>query len=142
MTDAHVFSRRTALSLGTAGTLGIGLAACAGPAAQPSGGSAAGGTASGTVVAPLADVPVGGSIAVDVDGAPYVVAQPTAGEVVAYTAVCTHQGCKVVPAEKVLDCPCHASQFDAFTGEVIQGPADQPLAELPVTVDGDTIVTA
>jgi Rieske Fe-S protein len=127
----------------------VGLAACSSPApaAEPAesptenGGSddAAGEGGPAPIIA-LADVPVGGAVAVDVDGAPYVVAQPEAGTVVAFTAICTHQGCKVAPAGAQLDCPCHGSQFDAFTGEVLRGPAEAPLTALSVAVNGDDVV--
>ncbi len=95
---------------------------------------------SGGLVA-LADVPVGGAVgAKDADGKPVIVAQPTEGDIVAFTAVCTHKGCTVKPEEKQLKCPCHGSVFDAFTGENISGPAPSPLAAIQVKVEGDQVV--
>jgi rieske iron-sulfur protein len=68
-----------------------------------------------------------------------------AGGVVAYTAVCTHTGCEVVEwlaAERLLQCPCHFSQFDPRDGaRVVDGPAPRPLPALPLAlVDGQLVV--
>jgi Rieske Fe-S protein len=40
-----------------------------------------------------------------------------------------------------LECPCHGSIYDAFSGAVIQDPAPRPLAEISVRIDGADIVT-
>jgi Rieske Fe-S protein len=121
------------------------LAACGGgssSSAGSAGGSAAGAGAAGTVLTPLSDVPVGSSVsAKDSAGKPLLVAQPSAGKVVAFSAICTHQGCTVAPAGTKFQCPCHGSMYDAATGAVLQGPAPRPLTAVPVHVAGGNVVT-
>ena len=61
--------------------------------------------------------------------------------VVAYSAVCTHQGCTVSMWQaqaKTLFCACHATQFDPRDrARVVDGPAPRRLPMLPIkTVDG------
>ncbi|MDP9118529.1 MAG: Rieske (2Fe-2S) protein [Actinomycetota bacterium] len=143
-------SRRTALRGASLG-IGVAIVSLAGCSRSPTGTSlanGAGGTsttgAGGPVaLAKLAQVPVGGSASSSslLDGGPVVVAQPSAGAVVAFSAVCTHQGCPVSPAGKQFQCPCHGSVYDAFTGAVISGPARRPLAPIPVKVVGDSITS-
>ncbi len=84
---------------------------------------------------------MGGAVGVkDAAGKPVIVSQPSAGEIVAFTAVCTHKGCTVVAEGEQLKCPCHMSVFDAFTGENVSGPAPSPLAAVPVKVVGDQVM--
>lgn len=154
-------SRRTVLGVGTAGILGAGVLGVAGCRAAPSNGSSAAsgsgsgsesgaahssGAAAGTPVAlaKLSDVPVGGSAAAktQVDGHPVVLSQQTAGKVAAFSAICTHMGCTVNAGGPQFHCPCHGSVYDAFTGQVVRGPAPQPLTSIPVTVTGGEIVTS
>jgi cytochrome b6-f complex iron-sulfur subunit len=118
------------------------LAACSGGSGTASGGSAgSGGSAPNDALVALGDVPVGGAVAAkDASGAPIVVAQPTAGKAVAFSAVCTHQGCQVAPSGKQLNCPCHGSQFDATTGAVLHGPATKPLPAVAVHVANGQVV--
>jgi len=96
-----------------------------------------------TEIAKLADIPVGGSVIVMLDGKQVVISQPEAGTVKAFSAVCPHQGCIVASdANKDLNCPCHGSRFDAATGAVLQGPATRPLDSVAVTVSGNAVVSA
>lgn len=80
------------------------------------------------------DVPVGSGTVVDET---YVVTQPKEGEFYAFSSVCTHQGCQVRNVtEKEIVCPCHSSMFSTTTGEVLDGPATEPLQEYKVAEDG------
>lgn len=65
--------------------------------------------------------------------------------VVAYTAICPHEGCEVdgwLADDQVLSCSCHASTFDPKDGgRVIDGPAPRMLPALPLkVVDGKLVV--
>jgi glycine/D-amino acid oxidase-like deaminating enzyme/nitrite reductase/ring-hydroxylating ferredoxin subunit len=73
---------------------------------------------------------------VETDGKKVAVYVDEAGAVHALSPVCTHMGCIVKwnGAEKSWDCPCHGSRFTC-TGEVLEGPALQPLKRL--SGDGD-----
>jgi Rieske Fe-S protein len=121
------------------GAVGGYLAARDSSAARPSDGEAvanAYGTATkdgGRLLVAVARVPVGGGVVLGTQKV--VVTRPTADDVHAFSAVCTHQGCTVNSvADGTIDCPCHGSSFDAATGAVRQGPATRPLPEVRVTV--------
>lgn len=69
-----------------------------------------------------------------------------AGGVVAYTAICTHNGCEITDwlgEEQTLACPCHETRFDPKNGaRVLDGPAPRPLPALPLAVaDGKLVVS-
>jgi cytochrome b6-f complex iron-sulfur subunit len=141
-TDSPVMvRRRTVLVAGIAVAGSAGLAAVAGCSAKSS--SAATPTSSGPdVLATVASIPVGNAVSATLDGKPILISQPTAGNIVAFTAICTHQGCTVSPAGKEFQCPCHGSVYNAATGAVIQGPAPQALAAIPIKVEGGNVLPA
>jgi len=120
------------------GSGGRATSAPASPSASP---SAPAGVTGAKPLARLADVPVGGAVsATGPDGGPVIVAQPTAGQVVAFSAICTHKACTVAPAGKQLHCPCHGSVYDAATGKNLSGPAPRPLRPVSVRVAGGEFV--
>jgi len=52
---------------------------------------------------------------------------------------CTHKGCQVNAAPDKFVCPCHGSEF-SLHGDVLKGPAKEPLVSLPVTVDASNVI--
>ena len=69
-----------------------------------------------------------------------------AGGVVAYTAICTHNGCAIADwlvTEQILSCSCHSSTFDPKQGgRVVDGPAPRALPALPLTIVEGRLVVA
>ena len=60
----------------------------------------------------------------------------------AFGNTCTHLQCSLAQGElegTVVTCPCHGSQFDVTTGEVLRGPAQQPVRSYPVRVEDDAL---
>ena len=70
----------------------------------------------------------------------------SAGGVLAYSALCTHQACDVktwLTKEKVLVCFCHASKFDLLDGaKVVDGPASRPLPGFSLKLEGEFLAIA
>jgi rieske iron-sulfur protein len=69
----------------------------------------------------------------------------SADGVVAYTVICTHNGCDIddwLADEQILSCSCHSSSFDPKDGaKVVDGPAPRALPALPLkVVDGKLVV--
>ena len=62
------------------------------------------------------------------DGSADIVIRDSAGNLRAFSAVCTHAGCTVGYEGGVIVCPCHGGEYSAETGEVIAGPPPAPLA--------------
>ena len=147
-------NRRNVLGGATAAAVGLPLLAACGsddpdtatdPATSPSAtedgsetptdGGAAG------ALAATSDIPVGGCAVFSEQKC--VITQPSEGTFKAFTSVCTHQGCTVsASTDGVIPCGCHGSEFSIEDGSVVQGPATSPLAEVAITVDGDSISLA
>ena len=68
----------------------------------------------------------------------------SADGIVAYSAICTHEGCDVWEWQddtKTFWCPCHDSRFDPRNGgRVVAGPAPRRLAALPLKL-ADGVLT-
>ena len=97
-----------------------------------------GGSANRQRLTTLSAVPMGGGVVLAKSGV--VVTRDNTGEVHAFSATCTHQGCQVteVVGGQIL-CPCHGSKFAATNGHPTAGPASRPLPSVAVTVEGDNI---
>lgn len=90
--------------------------------------------------ASTADIPIGGGKVYQTEQV--VVTQATPGQIRAYSAVCTHQGCVVNDVlGGTINCNCHGSKFK-LDGSVSQGPASAPLPAVAVKVTGDQISLA
>jgi Rieske Fe-S protein len=162
-------SRERFIRLGTAlgvGAAGASLAACGGSASSGGGsgdkesgggysrgnsgdqgdkssdtGSQAASSSDEAAIAAESDVAPGSAVTFKDAGSPAVLVHLDSGDFVAYSAVCTHQGCTVAYKNGQLACPCHGSVFDPADGAaVVAGPAPEPLAEIPVRVKGGDIV--
>lgn len=97
---------------------------------------------SASEIVPASEVPVGESYDFRDGGQPAVLVHVSEDEFVAYSAVCTHQGCTVAYDGTQLACPCHGSTFSTSDGAPTNGPATEPLPEIPVSVEGDSVVRA
>jgi Rieske Fe-S protein len=140
LTTGAVLARRAALvTMGAAGVAAVvGCSSYGGktggstgvPPATPDGGAGELGATS--------DVPVGGGkVFADKQ---IVVTQPSQGTFVAFSAVCTHQGCTVDEVkEGTINCPCHGSKFKIADGSVADGPAPKALEKKTITVTADKI---
>ncbi|HJQ28576.1 MAG TPA: Rieske (2Fe-2S) protein [Rubrobacter sp.] len=124
---------------GSGGDYGGGANSGGGSQASSGGGAKAGGAA----IASESEVAPGSAVTFKDSGNPAVLVHLKSGDFVAYSAICTHQGCTVAYKGGKLACPCHGSVFDPARGaEVVAGPAPSPLPEIPVKVEGGEVVKA
>ncbi len=61
------------------------------------------------------------------------------GEIRAFSAICTHQGCEIQDFQNNrFTCWCHGSQFDT-NGQVVRGPASSSLPKYTVERNGNIV---
>ena len=94
------------------------------------------------VEVPLADLPPGQAHYAQVRGQLVVMLVDETGPRV-LSAACTHLGCSVIwdAADAVFRCPCHGAIFDA-TGQVVSGPVNVPLRQIPFNVENGLIIVS
>lgn len=88
------------------------------------------------------DVAQGRMRAFDVDGTSVNVAN-AGGHLYAIDDTCTHMGCSLADGRldgTTVTCPCHGSQFDVTSGNVLRGPAQRPVRSRHVQVEGDALL--
>lgn len=89
-------------------------------------------------VAGVDDVPPGSAIVVDALGVEIALVN-SEGEFYAIGNECPHAGGPLGEGELVdersLECPLHGSVFDITTGEVLKGPADEPVRTYRTVVE-------
>jgi len=125
---------------GSGGSSSKGASSGSGEASD--GGEAAAGSG-GAAIAQESEVAPGKAVKFKDGGKDAVLVHLDGGEFVAYSAVCTHAGCTVAYKNAQLACPCHGSIFDPANGaEVVSGPAQTPLPEIPVEVRNGEVLRA
>jgi Rieske Fe-S protein len=146
-TDGEVHPSRRAVVLGAGAVGAAGFLAACGGGSTPSGGTDNPATSgprpspTSDVLAKKSQVPVG-SGKIDFADA-IVVTQPTAGQFLGFSAICTHQGCVVAKVQgDTIICACHGSEYSVKDGSVKKGPARQPLDKVAIKVEGDDIKLA
>jgi cytochrome b6-f complex iron-sulfur subunit len=99
--------------------------------------------AGNVVAAKLADLPLNSGKVFRFGTRPAIVVHTPAGQLRAFSAVCTHLQCIVQYREDIerIWCACHNGHFD-LAGRNVAGPPPRPLEEYEVSVRGDDVVVA
>jgi len=87
------------------------------------------------------DVPDGEVRAFDANGVPVAVAN-IGGTFYAFGDTCTHRQCSLAEGEleeTTIVCPCHGSEFDVQTGQVVNPPARDPVQSYQTRVEDGQI---
>src|SRR5688500_7275042 len=88
------------------------------------------------------DIASGEMRVVDVAGTKVNIAS-VGGQLHALDDTCTHRACSLAKGKldgTTVTCPCHGSQFDVTTGEVLRGPAQQPVRSRLVQMEGESLL--
>ncbi|MBW8803426.1 MAG: Rieske (2Fe-2S) protein [Catenulisporales bacterium] len=133
-------SQPGAAGASTTSSAGQSSTASSSSSSSASGSSTASG-AGGTALAQVSAIPVGGGKILS--DQQIVLTQPTAGDIKAFSAICTHRGCTVGSVDNsLITCPCHGSQYKITDGSVVTGPATQALAPRQVKVENGQVMLA
>jgi cytochrome b6-f complex iron-sulfur subunit len=136
-------TRRNALVGIGALALGATLPGCAPKSSLPSGSAA---SCTGGLCLDLTDPAnaplrsVGGAVLVAGGADSIAVIRSADTQLVALSAVCTHEGCLCGydPSSRTLDCPCHGSSF-GLDGGVVSGPAMTAVRAYVASQSGDIV---
>jgi 3-phenylpropionate/trans-cinnamate dioxygenase ferredoxin component len=94
-----------------------------------------------TTVGRADDVPEGEMRSYQVGGDDVAVANVD-GELHAFSDICTHMQCLLSEGDldgTTVTCACHGSEFDVTSGDVLGGPATEPVQAYELRVDGDDL---
>ena len=94
-----------------------------------------------TTVAKTSEIPEGEMRSFQVGGEDVGVANVD-GAFHAFGNICTHQQCQLSDGDldgTTVTCPCHGSQFDVTSGNVLNGPATLPVDSYQVSEEGGEI---
>ena len=83
----------------------------------------------------------GGMRAFDLKGITIAVAN-VAGTFHAFDDTCTHRQCSLAEGDlegSTVICPCHGSEFDVESGEVLRGPASEPVETFEVRLENGNL---
>lgn len=94
-----------------------------------------------TSVGKVADLTEGQMRAFDVNGTSVAIAK-IEDNFYAFGNICTHKRCPLAKGDldgTTVVCPCHGSRFDVTNGEVLAGPAKEPVGSFQIRVTGDEL---
>jgi nitrite reductase/ring-hydroxylating ferredoxin subunit len=88
------------------------------------------------------DIAAGEKRVYDVEGTKVNISS-VGGQLHAFDDTCTHKACSLAKGKldgTTVTCPCHGSQFDVMTGEVLRGPAQRPVRSRLVQMEGANVL--